>query len=467
MNRSTFFASLVLAGLVTYIYFFERNRDNLSTGTAIFEITEDTVLRVELHGQVSRDGENHGSKQQITLEKEVTSTENNGADDTAWYLKEPVAALADDPNITQLLSDLASIESKRVVAQASQVDLKDYGLHEPLVEVKFVTEKSKKHGIAFGDKTPTGSHRYAKRSGDENILVVNPYVSDNFNKSAWDLRDKTVFRLEDSPTHTVSINTPKMALVLERLDNVWRITKPFSAIVEPYRAKTLLSRFKEAEWEAIVVESADDLSPYGLDVPSYRLSLEPEEGSISTLLIGKVGGNNDYYAKQLKQSQVFLLSKDLIEELSQEPTGLISKKLFHLSTFEVTGLHLKASDQQVRVLKRALETDSKEREWRQLSPGKSEVEQKLVQDLLYKLNGATAEEIVEAGTKSSHIYGLSKPAFTITVQSVSNEERLVVSKPIGDSVYCQRSGEDIALKLASLTWSGIEELLTLEPKTNP
>ena len=468
MNRSTLVAALVLAGLVTYIYLFEH--DEPSAGVAIFEVEEEAIRRVEIRRNVAEGGEADAVERLITLEKEATPADDE-EETSVWYLLEPVAALADDRNVAELLSDLASIESERVVARTSQVDLKDYGLDEPFVEVRFATDDGEEHGLAFGAETPTGFNRYAKRMGDDDVLVVSSYLSDNFDKSAWELRDKAVFRLEDPQTRTISVDTPETAYVLDRSDGVWRLAKPFRAIVETYRASSLSSRFREAEWEELVAESADDLSPYGLDAPRYRLSLEPEAGSSATLLVGEAVEKSDYYAKTAERPQVFLLASDLVEELKTEPAELVSKKLFHFSTFQATGLLLEASGHQARVLERVLEPDDADRNWRQSSPEEAEVERKTVEDLLYKLNGTSAEEIVEVDTASSDIYGLANPAFTITVHSVSNEEqheeRLLIGKPDGDSVYCQRSGDDIALRLTAQTWSEIEELLTLESASKP
>ena len=178
MKRSTLAALTVLAALGAYIYWFERGPQSETEGERVFDVEEDSIVRIELQDR---------DDPPVVAEKTPEG----------WRLVTPVAADADATEMDLLTQNLASLGYQRAVAQASDVDLSDYGLDAPSVRVRFTTRGGATEGLEFGSDTPTTGNQYARRDGGEDILVIASYLSLNFQKTAWDLRDKAVFHVAD------------------------------------------------------------------------------------------------------------------------------------------------------------------------------------------------------------------------------------------------------------------------------
>ena len=74
----------------------------------------------------------------------------------SWQIVEPITSAVDETEVTSVASNLATLESTRVVEENAK-DLAKYRLAEPKVEVAFKAAGDKDYRRLFvGGKTPTG-----------------------------------------------------------------------------------------------------------------------------------------------------------------------------------------------------------------------------------------------------------------------------------------------------------------------
>ena len=79
-------------------------------------------------------------------------------------------------------------------------DLKQYGLDPARIEVTF-RFAAKDQKLLIGQKTPTGGDLYAKVPDKPRVFLVAAHLESTFNKSPFDLRDKTALKsIARSPT---------------------------------------------------------------------------------------------------------------------------------------------------------------------------------------------------------------------------------------------------------------------------
>ncbi len=440
MRRSTLAAAAVLALLGGYIYWFEREPVSDSEGEEVFGVEEDSIERIEIRG---------------ASEEKPVVVEQGG--EKGWRLVAPVAAKADEGEVDLLLQNLATMRFERVVAKASAVKLSDFGLDPAKTEVHFRTKDGADRSIAFGSDTPTPSNQYARRDGGEDILVVASHLSMNFDKSGWDLRDKSVFALEGTPeANRIEIERPAGTLVLQKEGGLWLVAEPRSR-ADRNRAPGIASRVRGAEMKEIVSETQGDLAAFGLDVPSRRVRIELDSEGPLELEIGKIK-DSDYYARTPAREQVFVVPSDVVEELDIALADIQSKKLFDYSTFAAKKVRIEEKGAPTRELERQESTE--EKMWRQTQPEPArDLETTKVEDLLYALNGATGT-LVTPSTEA--------PDLTITVWSgdPALEEKVSVRKQ-ADGVEVQRAGESVAVKLTLDAWKDVESKLKLEPEVKP
>ena len=128
-----------------------------------------------------------------------------------------------------------------------------------------VGEQGEAKGFLIGDETPTGTNRYAKLVGDDKVFLVSSYSKNNFEKEAWDLRDKNVLHFESGDVQKVTLTGPEGEVVLVKSgEDQWNVTTPSFCRADRYKASSLVTRFETAKMEEIVTESTDNLDEYGL-----------------------------------------------------------------------------------------------------------------------------------------------------------------------------------------------------------
>lgn len=434
MKRSTLLAALILASLGAYIYWEGRETPADPDVLHVFEVEKETIERIEIR----RRGE-----------EPVVVTRNGDS----FRLVAPLDAPADAAEVDLLLQNLETIAFDRVVAKASEVDLEEFGLSDPGIEVRFVVGADER-SLAFGKDAPTTSNQYARRDDADEILVLESHRSLNFEKTAWDLRDKSIFDTPDSAEiHRITIERPAGTLVLARERGLWQVVEPRRARADRFEVTTLASRLRDVEMRDVVSESGELEDSYRLAAPSRTLQIELEGGtSPSSRLDVGAEAERGFYARSGSRAAIFLVASDVIEELDRPAEAFESKKLFDFSTFEVTRFRIQKRGEAERVV--AME-GSEEKAWKEAG---RELDRTAVEEFLYALNGATASEL-QPGS------GIDGPDFEITVWSKDSAvEEWTRVKVDTDVVLAHRAGDDVVLKLSPSEWSRIEELASLEPK---
>src|SRR5512139_886822 len=188
--RSTLLLLAILVGLVGYIYFVESKKppgpEADETKAKVFSVTADKIR--ELSAKAA-------SGERTVLRKSGTT----------WQILEPAAVPADESEVSGITSSLTSLEVQRSVAQNPR-DLKQYGLAQPRVEIEFKAEGDKdSKRLLLGDKTATGGNMYAKLGNEKKVFLVSGYLDSSFDRTPFDLRDKTILKFDRSKADRVEV----------------------------------------------------------------------------------------------------------------------------------------------------------------------------------------------------------------------------------------------------------------------
>lgn len=430
--RSLIVLALVLAGLVAYIYFVESKRP-ASSGpegprAKVFNVASDKIqeLRVRSTG---------GDR--------TTLVKTGGI----WKVTAPVDVRADEGEVTAITSSLASLEIQSVVDEKPG-ELKEYGLAEPKLEVAFKAEGDKEEQVLLiGDKTATGGDLYAKYGNQPKVFLIAAYLESTFNKSTFDLRDKSILQFDRNKADAVTITTTDRSVALAKSGDDWRLTKPVEAKADYGTVEGLIGRVQTAQMKAIADAEGTDLKKYGLDQPEVTVTIGAGS-SRAALLVGKAGEAGVFYAKDQARPMVFTVEASLVDELKKPADTYRRKDLFEFRSFNATRIEITRDKETLVFEKVKGEGKDATEKWRQVRPAAKDVDNTKMDTFLTRLSNLRAQSFLAPDDKTKT--GLDKPAavVVVTFDEGRKQERVVFGK--GDTdMFASRPGEPGAARITT------------------
>lgn len=382
---------------------------------------------------------------------ERTRLRKSGAD---WQMVEPVEAPSDATEVSGLTRNLSTLEIQRVVDE-NPSDLKEYGLDNPRVEVAF-TAGGQEQRLLLGQKTPPGTDLYAKRGADNTVFLVSSYLESTFNRSPFDLRDKSALKVERDKVDTVEVTASGRTMRFTKPSGEWQMAAPLQARADHGAVEGLVGRVAGLQVRSIVEESAAQPRKYGLDQPAATVRLGTGSAS-ATLALGSPAGDGAVYARDLARPAVFTVDASLLEDATKPASEFRQKDLFDARSFNTTHLEIVRDGQTHAFEKATVKNDQGQDEevWRQTAPEARNVERGAFDSLLTAITGVRADRFVDPAPKA-----LAAPELTVTVKydEGKQEERVAFARA-GESAYAARAGEPGAAAIGTGTLDSIVKAL--------
>jgi len=411
--RSTIALLAVLIGLVAYIYFVDSKKpasDAPETKAKAFTVDADQIEEIHMKpasGDASRVQKTSGT----------------------WQLVEPEKADADQGQVSNAATSLATLEINRVVDE-NPSDLSQYGLSPPKAEVAFRVKGQKDpRQLLIGEKTATGSDLYAKTPDQKRVFLISGYLENTFERTPFDLRDKTALKFDQTKADGVEIvHDGTTALAKSGTD--WALTKPYKARADFASAEAVLTSLSSLQMQKIVENDAKDLAKYGLDKPDATITVN--SGSTrASLALGKKDGDS-VYARDLSRPLVFTVPATTAGDLEKNTSTLRRKDMFDGRSFNATRVELKRGSETLSFDK-SKGKDGKD-VWKNAA-GK-EVDAAKVEDMLTKLSNIRAllfQDRVDPVLKT--------PTLVATLKLDNNMMEAVTFARSGNAVLASREGE--------------------------
>jgi hypothetical protein len=384
----------------------------------------------------------------ITVKSDKGETTTVQRQSGSWRMTQPVAAGADESELSGITSNLASLEVQRVIDDKPG-DLKQFGLDPARVDVSF-TVAGKDRRILLGQKTPSGSDMYAKLPDNPRVFLVASYVETTLNKSTFDLRDKTILKIDRDKTDRLEIQTADHTTKLVRQGSDWKIAAPIDARADAGAIDGILGRLNSAPMKAITTPEADAaaLKEYGLDKPEVTVHVGAGSAEAG-LAIGKAAAEGTVYAKDLSRPMVFTVEKALVDDLKKSPDDFRVKDLFDARSFNTTRLDITYKGQTLAFQK---DKDT----WKQVAPANKTVDSAKVDALLTALTNTRAGSFADSKTAT----GLESPELTVAVKYEDGQKQEKVSfARKGAEVFARREGDTSAAKLDAGQLDAIEKAI--------
>jgi hypothetical protein len=370
---------------------------------------------------------------------------------TEWQIVAPVAAQPDGAAVSGLTSNLSTLDLQRVIEENPQ-DLAEYGLAQPRLEVTFKAG-GQEHRLQIGRKTPAATDLYAKLGEEKRVFLIPSFVDTTFNKTTFDLRDKTVLKVDRDKIDALSITSPKRVLQFTKADGEWQMTFPAKARADFTTVDGLVSRLGTLQTKSIVAPEATAFAEYGLDKPETTIQLG-SGSSQATLLIGKTAGEGAVYAKDQSRPAVITIEATLVGDVTKDTGEYRQKDLFDARAFNSTRLDVTRNGQTASFEKtKTKNKDGQDEEkWKQSAPAARDVDQSTVDNLIAAVTAARAERFVDTPAKT----GSDKLELVIALSSDEGKRvETVTFARSGAEGYATRAGEPGIAKVDAATIDNI------------
>lgn len=367
--------------------------------------------------------------------------------DAGWQLVEPEKAEGDASELSGIASSLGSLEMQRVVDE-NATDLARYGLNPPRVEVAFRLKDEKElRRLLLGEKTPTGSDLYAKRQGDNAVFLVSSFLDNTFNRTPFDLRDKSILEFDREKVDSVEIASGASTLQFVRSGTDWKIARPIAARGDYGTIEGLVTRLSSGQMQRIVDASPGDLKKYGLDRPAATATVSAGSAR-ATLLVGTAEGGSAF-AKDASRPMVFAVEESLATDLEKPLGDFRRKDVFDFRAFNATRVEI-ARGAATLVFEKTKDTDGKEI-WKNAAGQPADTTK--VEDLLTKLSNLRAQSF-DTDTPSA----LLAPELTVTAAFDGRSETVQLGRS-GGSPYAIRADEPGAATLETTPYEDVIKAL--------
>lgn len=444
--KSTIALAVALIGLGAYIYFVTwKQPDGPDAGKKtdkVFEVTGDKIEEIKV----------------TTASGDAVTAKKSG---TAWALTEPSAAPADEAEISAMTNALSSADVVRVVDE-NPSNLNDYGLSNPRIAVSFKASGDKDYRHLFiGEKTPTGGDLFAKRNDEKKVFLLAAFQESSLNKSAFDLRDKNVLKVDRDKIDRVDLTAGTQTVEIAKDGGEWKLTKPAQVRADFGTVEGLIGKLQTVRMKSIVTPDATpaDLKKYGFDKPQATVNLNSGSAK-ATLLIGNKTDDNNLYARDASKSMVVTIDATLLDDVKKVPDDYRRKDLFEFRAYNANRVEIARNGQNYvfeRVKSGNEQTPDK---WKRVSPSAADVDKDKFDAFLAKL----ANMRVSTFQASAANTGTDKPAqaaMTVTVKFDDNKkEEKVTFGQVGSDVFAIRPNEPGAAKTDAADFN--ESVKTLE-----
>ena len=411
---STLALAAILVGLVGYIYFVDSKKP--ASGDAAVKAKAFTVDAAQI--------------EEIRIAPAGAEASRAEKTTGAWQLVEPEKTDADQGQLGNAVSSLASLEINRVVDE-SPSDLAQYGLGPAKLDIAFrVKGQTALQHLLVGEKTATGGDLYAKKPDEKRVFLIAAYLDGTFNRTPFDLRDKTVLKFDHDKVDGLEIAHDGNTIQLAKRDGDWVVVKPYAARADFAATEAALTTLSSAQMQKIVAPTVADPKTYGLDAPAVTATVVAGSAR-ATLAIGKVDGESTY-ARDLSRPIVFTLPKTTSADLEKGADTFRRKDMFDGRSFNTSRIDLQRGADTV-TFERSKDKDGKET-WKNAKG--ATVDTAKVEEMLTKLSSVRAQLFQDRVDPA-----LKTPTLVATVKMDGGKTETVTFARQGNAVLANRAGE--------------------------
>lgn len=379
--------------------------------------------------------------QQVTLQPASGDKVTLDREGDKWKISEPAGVRADEWAASSVVTTLGSLSVDQMIADAPGA-LKEYGLDPPQAAVQFRTKTGAQYTLLIGESTPTGGGVYVKAENQPRVVTVSSYAKTDLTKSLFELRDKSVLKLDSGSASRIWLANKSGKIELVKNADNWELAAPASGRLDQAAVNDLIRGISDAKMQgAESTPSKDDPkvnAKLGLASPEITVKAQDASGAHELAISAEEDGKR--YARSSDQPVVFVVASDLATALSKSAADLRNKDLFEMDSW--TASHLDAATPEAHVV-----LDKPKDQWTGSDP-KKVPDGVAVGDLLEKLKAIRADSFPAPAAASK--FGLDQPVLKVQVTwGEKKQQETVEFGMAGSKAYARRLGDPAVCEIAA------------------
>lgn len=265
-------------------------------------------------------------------------------------------------------------------------------------------------------------------------------------KAQLEAQKKTLFKFKPGEATQVSLVYADRAIVLKKSGGDWQVIKPLDAPADQTTVKNLLHAVANCEIKKTLKAASKDLSPYGLDKPLVKVTVQLKNKTLPTVLVGNntpVGFST--YIKKDGDKDIIMTSSAFRSGMDKTVTDVRNKTIVSFQDKDVHKI----------ILHRKGEADitlsQKSGSWRIESPGPYAADANAMRSLLSSLRSMRAVDF-PAPPKSPADYGFDAPRLVVHLYLGKDnaEKTLTLGKDTDKKqFYVEGSGQPATIYLVN------------------
>jgi hypothetical protein len=361
--------------------------------------------------------------------------------DGAWRIVQPIETDADQSTAEGIVDQLAT--ARIAQTESGSADRrKAFGLDPPQASVDFQLANGSKHTILIGDKDFTGESAYKIIDNGHDVTLLPQLLSTSVSKSLDDLRDRAVLHMDTEQVTSFELKNSSGDLAVTKDKDEWKFATPAGSLAGKDAVDALLQAVANAKMVSVASEKPDNLARYGLASPAITFTASGDKGAKSTLVVGKQDGAA-YFARDLSRPTIFRIDGDAEKKLSEKFGDLRDKQVLHADIADTQRIQIQDAAGAFVLSRKPGNSD----EWTFESPADRKGKPVSSWKVLDPLGTMRAEEVIDHPAPNL-LAQLSTAAIGLVLTGKDGKDlNLRISKPTGDFVYAQASGDPALYKL--------------------
>lgn len=266
-------------------------------------------------------------------------------------------------------------------------------------------------------------------------------------REAAEKEAQLLVHFEPEEVSGIEVTGSEGTVAADRVDGSWHITAPRPVDADSAAFDRIVDDLHGARQERLIVESAEDLTAYGLQEPEVAVTLTLGDGRRIEVAIGKdtpIGFN--LYAG-VDGSSVYSAPRSLRASLDKKLLDLRDRSVISFERESVRRVEIFTTDYAAD-LRRQDDESADDELWAAVSPFSGRADAETIDSLLSSLNDAEAEAFVlesAPDAEASARFGFDSPRATVTLWTADDSsQKLIIggesTEPAGR--YAAREGGD-------------------------